>query len=339
MQAIRNAASHVPGSQSCWQRNWPRVFLFFALATAVLCFVAIITGLITAVIRPRMMLLSIYCLIFALLGFSAEMRQFAWCRRIVYLWMRYFYFLTYYKARAIFYIMFGCLLLTDRALDIIAAVVTLVLGVMMLLVSLIVDLPVFEDPREQQEKEEEYRSYYSGPTANGNGANAATTAGAAAANSQNMATTGFGASNNNNDADVQEDTPAQFTSGAQTAHSAKVPPSAILAQANNNNSNYAEKAYGNSSDDEPARRENAEGYNSNNYSPNANPYDTSNSNVYSSREKSGPGMFAPSTASRTTSVAPPLQEAGVTRGGNSESAIRRDFAAAVASNVKDDDLR
>lgn len=341
MQAIRNAASRMPGSQNCWQRNWPRVFLFFALATAVLCFVSIITGLITAILQPRLVILSIYCLIFALLGFSAEMRQFSWCRRIVYLWMRYFYFLTYYKARALFYIMFGFLLLTSRTLDIIAAIVTLVLGFMMLLVALIVDLPVFEDPREQQEKEEEYRNYYSGPAP----ANAAA-ANAAAMNGANNAY----ANNNNNG--VQPDTPAQFASGAQNtvtqpstqvAGAAKAPPSAMPAQTNNNNNS---NAYRDSSDDEPARREGSSNYGS--PGPNANPYEMNNNNnnyggggayMTASNGKSGPNMFEPSASSRSPGVAPPLQEAGVTRGNNSESAIRRDFAAAVAPNLKEDDLR
>ncbi|KPA75600.1 hypothetical protein ABB37_08475 [Leptomonas pyrrhocoris] len=329
MQNIRNAASHMPGSSSCWQRNWPRVFLLFALATAVLCFVSIITGLITAVLQPRLVLLSIYCLLFALLGFSAELRQFAWCRRVVYLWMRYFYFLTYYKARAIFYIMFGFLLLTSRTLDIIAAIVTLALGIMMLLVALVVDLPVFEDPREQQQKEEEYRNYYSGPPPN----SAAVVNTNAGTNNVNMNTT----SNNG----VQADTPAQFKSGAANAQhnkqAAVVPPGAAPAQTNH----YTDHTYRDSGDDEPAQREGTSTYS--NVSPKANPYETNNSdtyagaNMFSSGGRSGPSMFAPSPATQVAS--PPLQEAGVTRGGNTESAIRRDFAAAVGSSAKGDDIR
>ena len=354
MQAVRSAASHVPGSRNCWQRNWPRVFLPFSLATTALCFVAIIMGFIKALLKPHEYILDIYCLIFSLLGLSAEMRQFAWARRIVYFWMRYFYFLTFYKARAAFYIMFGCLLLNNSVLDIIAAVVTLVLGIMMLLVSLIVNLPVYEDPREQQEREEEYRSYYSGPTANHVGAtatNVAVTTGNANTSkaAQNVEMAGFGPNNNNNVNDAQEDTPAQFSSSGATSapQAAKAPPSAMPAQTNhnsNNNNNW------NSSDDEPARREAPSTYNST--APTARPYETNNSydsgaNMLASNGKSGPNMLAPSSpASRTTSVAPPLQEAGVTRGGgggggsnDTESAIRRQFAAAVASNLKDDDLR
>jgi hypothetical protein len=342
MQAIRNAASHVPGSQSCWQRNWPRVFLLFSLATAVLCFVSIITGLITAVLHPRLVLLSIYCLIFALLGLSAEMRQFAWCRRVVYLWMRYFYFLTYYKARAVFYFMFGCLLFTDRALDIIAAVVAIVLGIMMLLVSLIVNLPVFEDPHEQQAKEEEFRNYYSGPAPNpaAAGTNAGTTAALAPAPAATTTTSSTGG--------VQADTPAHFNSGAMSNQSAaasqspKVPPSAMPAQTNNDAYNQAD-TFRDSSDDEPVRHGDSSTYGK--PSPNANPYETNPSDAYGdagthafgSGGKIGPSMFAPSVSSRATSVAPPLQEAGMTRGTTAESAIRRDFAAAVAANVKDDD--
>lgn len=329
MQAIRNAAARMPGMQNCWQRNWPRVFLLFSLATAALCFASIITGLITAILQPRLVLLSIYCLIFALLGFSAELRQFSWCRRVVYLWMRYFYFLTYYKARAIFYLMFGCLLLTSRVLDIIAAIVTIVLGFMMLLTSLIVDLPVFEDPREQQEKEEEFRNYYSGPEPSSNAHNAPPAAPPAVSGQAG------GASNFASDAPMA-DTPAQPAKSAavqNTQMTAKAPPSAMPAQtyATPQAANYTEQAYRNSSDDEPARTQSSGVY--------GGGAGAGGANMYASGGKSGPSMFAPSDTSRATSMAPPLQEAGVTRGTGTESAIRRDFAAAVATNLKDDDLR
>ncbi|KPI84439.1 hypothetical protein ABL78_6521 [Leptomonas seymouri] len=334
MQNVRNAASHVPGSQSCWQRNWPRIFLVSSLITTVLCFVSVITGLITAVIQPRLMLLSIYCLLFALLAFSAELRQFSWCRRVVYLWMRYFYFLTYYKARAIFYIMLGFLLLTSRTLDIIAAIVALALGFIMLLVALVVNLPVFEDPREQQQKDEEFRRYYDAAAPS----NAA--AAAAATSNQNVSAAAFGADaktvNSNND--VQGNTQAQLSS-APTKQSVKAPPTAMSAQRSPSNANnYVDRPFHNSSDDEPAQREQSSTYSS------SSPIETQKTRhpgavTFSSGGKSGPNMFASATPVQTTGVTPPLQEAGMTRGGSMESAIRRDFAAAMGASEGVSNLR
>ncbi|KAG5512241.1 hypothetical protein GH5_07727 [Leishmania sp. Ghana 2012 LV757] len=162
MDPNRSVESRAPESQSCWQRNWPRAFLFMSIAVVVLSFVGIILSLAKIVLSPSVVLLDMYCLLFSLLGLSAELRQFSLLRRVVYVWMKFFYFLVYYRARGIFYIFFGILLLGNGVAEIMGGIVAIALGTVMLLVGVVVGLPEFEDPAEAKRVQEEFQRYYGG---------------------------------------------------------------------------------------------------------------------------------------------------------------------------------
>ncbi|KAG5507940.1 hypothetical protein JIQ42_07234 [Leishmania sp. Namibia] len=162
MDPNRRVESRAPESQSCWQRNWPRAFLFMSVAVVVLSFVGIILSLAKIVLSPSVVLLDMYCLLFSLLGLSAELRQFSVLRRVVYVWMKFFYFLVYYRARGIFYIFFGILLLGNGVAEIMGGIVAIALGALMLLVGVVVGLPEFEDPAEAKRVQEEFQRYYGG---------------------------------------------------------------------------------------------------------------------------------------------------------------------------------
>ncbi|KAK7202096.1 COPI associated protein [Novymonas esmeraldas] len=307
METVRNVASHAPGSHTCWQRNWPRVFLLMSLAVTVLAFVGIILGFVKIIFAPNIVLLNIYCLIFSLLGFSAELRQFAFLRRFIYLWMKYFYFLVYYRARGIFYILFGFLLLGTGVVELIGGILAIVLGVVMLLVGLVVGLPQFEDPAEEKRVQEEFQRYYGGgpPTT----ATAppppppppppATAATAAAAKSG-----------------VQADTPA-------------VPASKVPADSNKDTGAnlYREYNFGGGGGGGAPAREASSTYST--AGAPANPYEDEGT-----FRSGGANMFGTANAA----VKPPMQEAGLTRG-DSESALRKQFAEAVAKSADNNDLR
>ncbi|KAG5487537.1 hypothetical protein LSCM1_07494 [Leishmania martiniquensis] len=162
MSPNRSADSRAPESQSCWQRNWPRVFLVLSIAVVVFTFVGIILSLVKVILFPRVVLLDMYCLLFSLLGLSAELRQFSVLHRVLYIWMKYFYFLVYYRARGIFYVFFGILLLGNGVAEIIGGILAIMLGAMMLLVSVVVGLPEFDDPAEVKRVQEEFQRYYGG---------------------------------------------------------------------------------------------------------------------------------------------------------------------------------
>lgn len=146
-----------------WSRNWPRFFLICSLIVVVLTFVSCIFGLIKIVITPNAVILTIYCLIFSLLAFSAELRQFTWCRGIVYRWMKYVYFLVYYRPRGMFYIFFGLLLLGGGVLLYVAGAVAIAVGVLMLITSVFFTLPVYEDPQEIAEAQAVQERYFAAP--------------------------------------------------------------------------------------------------------------------------------------------------------------------------------
>ncbi|CAJ1016512.1 putative COPI associated protein [Leishmania utingensis] len=162
MFTTHSAQSRAQANQSCWVRNWPRAFLGMSLAVVLLSFVGIILSFIKIIYSPNVVLLNVYCLIFSLLGLSAELRQFSVLRRVVYKWMKYFYFLVYYRARGIFYILFGILLLGNGTIETVGGVVAIVLGVLMLLVGVGVGLPEFEDAAEARRVQEEFQRYYGG---------------------------------------------------------------------------------------------------------------------------------------------------------------------------------
>ncbi|KAG5511695.1 hypothetical protein JKF63_07292 [Porcisia hertigi] len=162
MVSSNSVAPPEPVRGSCCQHNWPLVFLITSFIVTLFAFVGIILGFVKIIFAPNIVLLNVYCLIFCLLGLSAELRQFSLFRRVVYTWMKYFYFLVHYRQRGIFYIFFGFLLIGTGAIEIISGALAIALGALMLVVSTVVSLPKFEDPEEERRVREEYQFYYGG---------------------------------------------------------------------------------------------------------------------------------------------------------------------------------
>ncbi|GET85709.1 hypothetical protein, conserved [Leishmania tarentolae] len=119
---------------------WPLVFLILSIVVVVLTFVSVIITLVYATTLNGV-ILGVYCLLFSLLGLSAELLQFSVMSEVIMVWMKYFYILLFYRPRGIYYILFGVLLLGTGILNIVAGTITIVLGILMLVVSLVVSLP------------------------------------------------------------------------------------------------------------------------------------------------------------------------------------------------------
>ncbi|CBZ23334.1 uncharacterized protein [Leishmania mexicana MHOM/GT/2001/U1103] len=148
-----------PSRQSCCHRSWPAVFLIMSLIVVVLTFVCVILYFLRSDVTPSTGFLGVYCLIFSLLGLSAEVLQFSSLNGALFIWMRYFHVLVYYRPRGIFYILFGVLLLGTTIIEIVAGSVAIALGALMLLIGLVAGIPEFEEV-----SEEEHHRHHGGHT-------------------------------------------------------------------------------------------------------------------------------------------------------------------------------
>ncbi|CAD2220273.1 hypothetical protein AGDE_11212 [Angomonas deanei] len=135
-------------SSNFFVRQSPRIFLAVSFVIAVLTFVGVIVSLTKLIVKPHIVLQDVYCLIFSLLCLSAELRQFGWCRKIVYKWLRFFYALTCYRFRGLFYVFFGLLLLGYHAVMYVAGALAIALGLAIFVLTFFTTLPTYEDAEE-----------------------------------------------------------------------------------------------------------------------------------------------------------------------------------------------
>lgn len=142
-----------------WGRNWPRLFILCSLLVVVLTALGTILNLVNVILRPNVLLLNTFCILFSFLAFSAEIRQFHFARKFTYHYMKNFYFLTYYRPRGLFYIFFGLLLFGHSILLLVAGGVAVGIGVLMLVISFIVDMPNFTDEAEIAREAMEQQRY------------------------------------------------------------------------------------------------------------------------------------------------------------------------------------
>eukprot|EP00796_Vickermania_ingenoplastis_P009130 gene9130-6417_t len=135
-----------------------RLFILVAfrkLRTTLAIFALNIAGLVVNIIGIITIIginvINIYCTFFSFLTLSAELRQFSLFRRFVSVWLKYFTFLLFYRSRAIFYIMYGLLLIGTAILSTIAGCIAIGTGVVMFIVSFFVELQVYSDMKEAEE--------------------------------------------------------------------------------------------------------------------------------------------------------------------------------------------
>ncbi|CAC22647.1 conserved hypothetical protein [Leishmania major strain Friedlin] len=150
MSGTHNGELRAPSRQSCCHRSWPVVFLIMSIIVVVLAFICVILGFLHSAITVNVGFLGVYCLIFSLLALSAEVLQFSSLNGVLFVWMKYFHVLLYYRPRGVFYILFGVLLLGTRTVEIIAGAVAIALGALILLVSMVAGMPEFEEAPEEE---------------------------------------------------------------------------------------------------------------------------------------------------------------------------------------------
>ncbi|EKF30275.1 hypothetical protein MOQ_005920 [Trypanosoma cruzi marinkellei] len=134
-------------------RNWPRVFLTLSCISMGLVIASSIISLMTLTVGVSAMFLNAYLVVLCFFTLSAELRQIKCLRGLIYSWIKYLYFLTTYTGRSFFYIFLGTLAFGGGILNYVAAGVAVALGVIMLFVNFIVDLPKYVDPEVAREEE------------------------------------------------------------------------------------------------------------------------------------------------------------------------------------------
>lgn len=126
-------------------RNWEVIFLLASAAVVVLNLIGIIMNIIGIITIIGINVINIYCTFFSILTFSAELRYFKAFRPIVFMYIKFFAFLVFYKSRGMFYIFFGLLLLGDGVLNTIGGSIAIGLGAVMIIVSTFITLPEYDD--------------------------------------------------------------------------------------------------------------------------------------------------------------------------------------------------
>lgn len=140
-------------------KSIPYIFIVVSLIILILTIVACIMNFIDIVVQPSAVLLNIYCMLFSFIAFAAELRVFSILRKIVYYLFRHMYFLTSYRARGAFYVLFGLLLLGNKPLLYVAGAFAIVMGLAMMILTVFVPLPHFEDAKEAQRRQADYQRY------------------------------------------------------------------------------------------------------------------------------------------------------------------------------------
>ncbi|RNF26289.1 uncharacterized protein Tco025E_01438 [Trypanosoma conorhini] len=134
-------------------RNWSRSFLALSAISMGLVIASSIISLMTLNIGVSTIFLNVYLVMLCFFALTAELRQVKCLRGLIYIWMKYLYFLTTYTGRAIFYIFLGTLAFGGGLLNYVAAGVAVVLGTLMFCVNLVVELPKYVDPEMLREEE------------------------------------------------------------------------------------------------------------------------------------------------------------------------------------------
>nr|CCC92902.1 conserved hypothetical protein [Trypanosoma congolense IL3000] len=124
---------------------WVFAFLLLSVLSMTLVIASSIVTLVFYSLPVSLTFLELYTVLFAVLGLTAEFRLIRPVRIVVDFWIRYFYFLTTYAGRGLFYIFLGVITIGGTTLNYVAAATTLFLGVLMFFASLCVDLPVYRD--------------------------------------------------------------------------------------------------------------------------------------------------------------------------------------------------
>lgn len=138
----------------CNKDTWPLVILMTGFGVAFLVVLVSVLSLMTFEGVPQVVL-SVYLIILALLGLEAEFRRIKFLRSLIYVCaIKYFYFLTNYYIRGVYYIFMGSILLGDAPLNIIAGGICMGLGVLLIGVHFFIGLPTYLDWQEVQAEAE-----------------------------------------------------------------------------------------------------------------------------------------------------------------------------------------
>lgn len=174
MAAVPAAAGGAPAGElpqakcQCTREQWANVMAGLGVLGAAFIILVAVLNLMAFEDGIPGVMLNIYLIALALLAVLAELRIFKALRGLIYNILQFFYFLTSYTGRALYYIFLGSIVLdTSKPLMLIAAGCNMGLGVMLGIVHCRFRLPHYIDPqvakmeaeeRLRREIEEKFRS-------------------------------------------------------------------------------------------------------------------------------------------------------------------------------------
>ena len=141
------------GCCKCSQEYIPTTLLIFGVISCFAVSLVSVLDLLQFSGVPSIML-DVYMVALSFMAFSAEFRRFRPLRNIIYTWIKFFYFLTSWVGRGLFYIFMGSVLLNTSVLSYIAGGFVIFTGVFMIGSSCKFELPVFQDWQVVKEESE-----------------------------------------------------------------------------------------------------------------------------------------------------------------------------------------
>ena len=129
----------------CDKNTWSLSLMIIAMSCMLLQTLA---GVLLLMASPSIAdgILEIYIAILAVMCFFVELRRFTPFRAMIYSVVKYFYFLTSYPGRSVFYIFLGSISINGDLLSIIAGGSTITIGVLYFVIHCRYGLPRFVDP-------------------------------------------------------------------------------------------------------------------------------------------------------------------------------------------------
>lgn len=145
----------------CSRKSLPTVVLIVGFIANFLVGLVCVLDLLQFSGVPQV-ILDLYLLVLAVLTFSAELRMFKPLRSIIYVWIKFVYFLTSYTGRGLFYIFMGSVVIGDTVLQYIAGGVVIGTGFLIIIGNCVFGLPIYmdwqvakADAAEQRRKQQE----------------------------------------------------------------------------------------------------------------------------------------------------------------------------------------
>lgn len=133
---------------NCNRETWANILCGLGIAASILIIICAIVSLIAFENGVPGIILDVYLTLMALVSMAAELRLFRALRGAIFHIVKFIYFITEWKGRGIYYMFIGTLSFNEsNALNWVAAIVGVAIGILFIVLDCIYKLPVYMDPQ------------------------------------------------------------------------------------------------------------------------------------------------------------------------------------------------